>query len=161
MFRLWKIPERWTKYEMRCKTQRQITQPEPRRSRRMNLNYLSLLRALRSLRVTHSPRKSVSFLSALWDVPEIMRTALLLLTLVPTVSCLAGNWPQFRGPQASGLDSSAATPVHWNIETKENVLWRAPIPGLAHASPIIWSNRVYVATAVSPVKAELKVGLYG
>src|SRR6267154_6432545 len=83
-----------------------------------------------------------------------MRTALLLSILGSTVSCLAGNWPQFRGPQAAGVDSSAAAPVNWNIEKGENVLWRAAIPGLAHASPIIWSNRVYVATAVSPVKAD-------
>ncbi len=40
-------------------------------------------------------------------------------------------------------------------------MWRAPIPGLAHASPIVWGNRVYVATAVKPGGAELKVGLYG
>ena len=40
--------------------------------------------------------------------------------------------------------------------------WRTPIPGLAHASPIIWENRIYVATAVKPgAKPDLKVGLYG
>ena len=42
----------------------------------------------------------------------------------------------------------------------ESVLWPMPIPGLAHASPIIWGERVYVATAVKAGKAELKVGLY-
>jgi outer membrane protein assembly factor BamB len=31
----------------------------------------------------------------------------------------------------------------------------------AQASPIVWGDRVYVATAVSPSPAELKVGLYG
>jgi outer membrane protein assembly factor BamB len=43
----------------------------------------------------------------------------------------------------------------------ENVLWRTPIPGLGHASLIVWGDRVYVATAVKAGKAELKVGLYG
>lgn len=28
-------------------------------------------------------------------------------------------------------------------------------------SPIVWGERVYVATAVQPGQAELKVGLYG
>jgi outer membrane protein assembly factor BamB len=42
----------------------------------------------------------------------------------------------------------------------ESVLWPMPIPGLAHASPIIWGERVYVATAVKAGRAELKVGLY-
>ena len=73
----------------------------------------------------------------------------------------AANWPQFRGPQASGVDASAPAPVRWNIETGENIRWHTAIPGLAHASPIVWNGRVYVATAVRPGKADLKVGLYG
>lgn len=73
----------------------------------------------------------------------------------------AANWPQFRGPQAGGVDNSAPAPVRWNVATGENVQWRTLVPGLAHASPIIWDDRVYVATAVRPGKADLKVGLYG
>jgi outer membrane protein assembly factor BamB len=73
----------------------------------------------------------------------------------------AADWPQFRGPQASGLDSTAPAPVHWDIKTGENVRWSTPIPGLAHSSPILWTNRVYVTTATQPGKADLKVGLYG
>jgi outer membrane protein assembly factor BamB len=71
------------------------------------------------------------------------------------------NWPQFRGPQASG-GSPDATPLTWNLETGENVRWQTPIPGLAHASPIIWENRLYLTTAVRPeAKSDLKIGLYG
>src|ERR1041384_2906174 len=77
------------------------------------------------------------------------------------ISAFAANWPQFRGPQASGLDTSAAAPVRWELYAKQNIRWRTPIPGLAHASPIIWRDRVYVATAVRPGQANLKVGLYG
>src|SRR6266567_1433527 len=74
----------------------------------------------------------------------------------------AANWPQFRGPQASGVDSASELPTVWNVESGENVRWQTPIPGLGHASPIVWENRIYVATAVRPgAKAELKVGLYG
>jgi outer membrane protein assembly factor BamB len=71
------------------------------------------------------------------------------------------NWPQFRGPQASGVSQDAA-PLTWNLATGENVRWQTPIPGLAHASPIVWENRLYLTTAVRPdAKAELKIGLYG
>jgi outer membrane protein assembly factor BamB len=73
----------------------------------------------------------------------------------------AANWPQFRGPQACGLDTNAAAPVTWDIEKGENFRWQATVPGLAHSCPIIWGDRVYVTTAVRPGKAELKVGLYG
>ena len=73
----------------------------------------------------------------------------------------APNWPQYRGPSASGLDDSVALPTKWNITTGENIRWETPIPGLAHSSPIVWGDRVFVATAVKPGKSDLKVGLYG
>jgi outer membrane protein assembly factor BamB len=42
------------------------------------------------------------------------------------------------------------------------VRWQTPIAGLGHACPIIWGDRIFVATAVNPDhKPELKVGLYG
>ncbi|HUL51020.1 MAG TPA: PQQ-binding-like beta-propeller repeat protein [Candidatus Nitrosotalea sp.] len=75
--------------------------------------------------------------------------------------CAAADWPQFRGPNASGLDTNVALPTRWNVESGEHIRWRTPIPGLAHASPIIWHDRVYLATAVRSGKSELKVGLYG
>jgi outer membrane protein assembly factor BamB len=73
----------------------------------------------------------------------------------------AGNWPQFRGPQGSGIAEGQAPPAHWDLSTGQNILWRVAVPGLAHASPIVWGDRVYLATAVKPGRAELKVGLYG
>ncbi len=88
--------------------------------------------------------------------------------LLGVVGCAVGlspvcgqNWPQYRGPQASGVDPSVALPTTWNIESGENIRWQTPIPGLAHASPIVWGNVVYIATAVQAGKSELKVGLYG
>ncbi len=88
-------------------------------------------------------------------------TAWFLLSALLALEATAANWPQFRGPRASGVDDTAALPIKWNVPTGENVRWRTPIPGLAHSSPIIWGDRIYVATAVQPGKAELKIGLYG
>jgi len=86
--------------------------------------------------------------------------AALVSGLFPVASSLA-NWPQFRGPQAAGIDDTAAVPTSWNVASGSNVLWKTELPGLAHASPIIWGDRVYVATTVGAGDAELKVGLYG
>lgn len=93
-----------------------------------------------------------------------MRTNLLFLLAVTLLGRLVvadSNWPQYRGPHALGVDDSMPLPTSWNVETGANIRWQTPIPGLAHSSPIIWGDRVYVATAVTPGKAELKVGLYG
>jgi outer membrane protein assembly factor BamB len=91
----------------------------------------------------------------------MIRVFLLALLLVAT-NLHAVNWPQFRGPKASGVLDDKPLPTTWNIETKDNVRWQTPLPGLAHASPIIWKDRIYIATAVKPgAKPDLKVGLYG
>ncbi|HJN43183.1 MAG TPA: PQQ-binding-like beta-propeller repeat protein [Vicinamibacterales bacterium] len=58
-------------------------------------------------------------------------------------------WPQFRGAGASGIGDGLNAPTAWNVETGENVLWKIPIPGLAHSSPIVWGDRVFVTTTVS------------
>jgi len=78
-----------------------------------------------------------------------------------SVAGRAADWPQFRGPHGSGVDTSKPLPIEWNTRTGKNIRWETPLPGLGHASPIIFSNRIYVATAVGPSDKELKVGLYG
>lgn len=82
-----------------------------------------------------------------------------LITLA--LSTAAADWPQFRGPRASGVDTNHVLPTEWDVETGKNVLWQTPLPGLGHASPIISGERIYIATAVGPSDKELKVGLYG
>jgi len=53
-------------------------------------------------------------------------------------------------------------PDTWNAKTGENILWRTPIAGLAHSSPIVWGDTVFVTTAVSSQpNATFKPGLYG
>ena len=74
----------------------------------------------------------------------------------------APNWPSFRGTLATGLSDSGETPTSWEVEKGENILWKTPIPGLGHSSPIIWGNRLFVTSAINQKKtAPLKVGLYG
>jgi outer membrane protein assembly factor BamB len=74
----------------------------------------------------------------------------------------AGTWPSFRGAQAAGVADGVRLPDTWNPKTGEHVRWRTPIPGLAHSSPIVWGDRVFVTSAVSAdAKATFRPGLYG
>src|SRR5215217_5605826 len=75
-----------------------------------------------------------------------LRFCLLCLWLAAIAQ--AQNWPSFRGPQASGVASGKSLPAAWDGEKSINILWKTPIPGLAHSSPIIWGNRVFITTAV-------------
>ena len=90
--------------------------------------------------------------------------------VIMTVTLIAGlnsqgapapeaNWPQFRGPGARGVATNASLPEHWSAT--ENVAWKAEIPGRGWSSPIVWGERVFLTTAVSPEKPEPpKKGLY-
>ncbi len=96
----------------------------------------------------------------------ILTGALILIGSLAAIEGLSEsdgiNWPSFRGPSAAGIAEGYPTPVSWDIETSKNIRWKIPLPGLAHSSPVIWGNRIFVTTAVSEEKdPELKVGLYG
>jgi outer membrane protein assembly factor BamB len=89
-------------------------------------------------------------------------TASILCLLLSAAAVSAQNWPQFRGPAASGVAEGHAAPVKWDASKMENVLWKTAIPGLAHSSPVVWGERVFVTTAVSSQpKPEARFGLYG
>jgi len=73
-----------------------------------------------------------------------------------------GQWPSFRGPGASGVSDGFPLPTEWDVPSGKNVKWKTPIPGLAHSSPIVWGDRIFVTTAISTDdKPYLKIGLYG
>src|SRR4051812_2067548 len=72
------------------------------------------------------------------------------------------NWPSFRGANASGVADGVPTPTTWDATKSVNILWKTVIPGLAHSSPVVWGDRVYVTTAVSSQGNEyFRHGLYG
>lgn len=74
----------------------------------------------------------------------------------------AGDWPQFRGPGASGVGDGANPPLRWDAEKGTNILWKTPIPGLSVASPIVWGERIYVVTAISGDRRQtIRTDLYG
>jgi outer membrane protein assembly factor BamB len=85
----------------------------------------------------------------------------LLIVSAACVLAAAADWPQFRGPSASGIGDGPQPPVHWNASTRTNILWQTPIPGLAVSSPVVWGGRVYLTTAISSSKQSLRIGLYG
>jgi outer membrane protein assembly factor BamB len=76
----------------------------------------------------------------------------------------AQQWPSFRGPQASGVaPAPASPPVAFDIPAGRNVAWRTAIPGLAHSSPVVWGDRIFLTTAVAasgdPVVATGDAGI--
>ena len=71
--------------------------------------------------------------------------ALLIVSSLTTVGS-AANWPQWRGPDGSGISNEKNLPSEWT--PTKNIKWKTPINGRGHSSPIVWGNRVFVTTAV-------------
>src|SRR5262245_65936219 len=76
------------------------------------------------------------------------RASLITLLTAVTLSGLAGAtenagnvwWPQFRGPNSSGV-GEGKPPV--NFGPDQNVLWKTALgPGLS--SPVIWEGRIFL-----------------
>lgn len=75
------------------------------------------------------------------------RTALSLVVLsLLTLTTHASDWPWWRGPNRDGIaDPKQSPPLTWS--EKENVVWKSPIPGRGHSSPIVVGEQVFLATA--------------
>jgi len=73
-----------------------------------------------------------------------------------------GHWPQFRGAYASGVADNQNLPDEWDAPSGKHIRWKKKVPGLAHASPIVWGRRLFVTSAISSRNdATFKPGLYG
>jgi len=54
-------------------------------------------------------------------------------------------WPHWRGPSVQGIVEGKGYVDRWS-ET-ENVLWKVPVSGRGHSSPIVWGDRIFLTTA--------------
>jgi len=56
------------------------------------------------------------------------------------------DWPWWRGPHSNGVAAEGQSPpTEW--DATKNVVWKAPVPGRGHSSPIVVGQRVLLTTA--------------
>ncbi|HWD18985.1 MAG TPA: PQQ-binding-like beta-propeller repeat protein [Verrucomicrobiae bacterium] len=55
------------------------------------------------------------------------------------------DWPWWRGITRDNKAVETEPPLHWS--STSNVVWKASLPGRGHASPILWGDRIFLATA--------------
>ncbi|MBI5385988.1 MAG: PQQ-binding-like beta-propeller repeat protein [Verrucomicrobia bacterium] len=76
------------------------------------------------------------------------------LALMLAACCAhAENWPQWRGPRLDGTSAEQSVPKYWSQSS--NVVWKTPLPGVGHASPIVWDDRVFTVTALPAPEARV------
>jgi hypothetical protein len=52
------------------------------------------------------------------------------------------NWPQWRGPLATGAALHGNPPLVWNEADGTGIRWKTEIPGRGHSTPIVWDDRI-------------------
>jgi len=58
----------------------------------------------------------------------------------------AGDWPGWRGPHGDGHSDEQNVPTRWS--DTENIAWKVAVPGKGHSSPVVWGDKLFVATAL-------------
>jgi outer membrane protein assembly factor BamB len=76
----------------------------------------------------------------------IVRVALIATVLLTdstnTTRANESSWPQFRGPNNSGLAAEGQNPpVKFGPE--QNLLWKTEVPK-GHSSPCIWGDMIFI-----------------
>ncbi|MBV8882234.1 MAG: PQQ-binding-like beta-propeller repeat protein [Planctomycetaceae bacterium] len=73
-----------------------------------------------------------------------MLRTLLALTLLAAIPAPDNDWPCWRGPRGDGSAAEdQAPPLAWSAD--EGVVWKTPVPGRGHGSPIVRADRIYLA----------------
>jgi outer membrane protein assembly factor BamB len=67
-----------------------------------------------------------------------------LLFVASTTGTAYGQWPQFRGPNGSGVDSAGPYPVAFS--PSKDVVWKTSVP-YGQSSPVLASDRMYLTAS--------------
>src|SRR5262249_45411184 len=71
------------------------------------------------------------------------------------INSTAGDWTQFRGPGGAGVSDETGIPTTWS--EKENIRWKADLPGRGLSNPVIAGGRVYVTACSGHEQQRLHV----
>ena len=82
------------------------------------------------------------------------------LVILLSMNCaFAGNWPAWRGEDASGSTTHGNYPSELNQE--KNLLWKAPLPDKGCSTPIVWENSVLLTSPINGEDSVLSFSMSG
>jgi outer membrane protein assembly factor BamB len=64
-----------------------------------------------------------------------------IFIFIASAVLMANDWPQFRGPNASGVSDETNLPVSFG--PGENVVWQTPIP-MGNSSPVVAGDKIFL-----------------
>jgi outer membrane protein assembly factor BamB len=69
----------------------------------------------------------------------------------------SANWPQWRGPTATGAAPGSDPPAQFGGD--KNLKWKIKLPGSGSSSPVVWDKFVFVQSAVPTGKTAAAVNV--
>lgn len=87
----------------------------------------------------------------------MIKTVTILIGIALLTLSAHAQWPQFRGPDGSGVSRNLNLPVSWS--EKKNVRWKTAIHGRAWSSPVILGSQVWMTTATEDGKQLFAVAV--
>ena len=69
-----------------------------------------------------------------------------LLSLAAAAKADNEEWAGWRGPRRDGSSHETGFPLRWSAT--ENVLWKVPLPGKGHSSPVVFGDRIFISTCI-------------
>jgi hypothetical protein len=83
-----------------------------------------------------------------------MRLSLFIgLIVLFGIDVRAEDWPCWRGPRMDGTSLEKGIPLKWS--KTENVVWKTPVPGKGHSSPILWGDRIFLTSCAEQDEKRL------
>jgi outer membrane protein assembly factor BamB len=65
----------------------------------------------------------------------------------------AGNWPQWRGPEGTGVSQEKEVPIVWH--EGRGIVWKCPLPEWGTSTPAIWGDAIFVTSHTAENKLLL------
>jgi outer membrane protein assembly factor BamB len=78
--------------------------------------------------------------------------SLILLALSQAVS-IAADWPQWRGPEGTGVSAEKDLPIIWHEQ--RSMVWKCPLPEWGDSTPAIWQDAIFVTSHTADNKLLL------
>jgi hypothetical protein len=75
-----------------------------------------------------------------------IRSAIAILLALGLTPVGAEDWPQWRGPEGTGVSRDEGLPTRWGPQ--EGVGWKVPLEGVGASSPAVQGERVFVTAQV-------------
>jgi outer membrane protein assembly factor BamB len=91
------------------------------------------------------------------SMPPIAAAILVCLFIMSVQYAFPQNWPQWRGPRATGAAQSGNPPIEWSEQ--KNVRWKTRLSGTGQSTPAIWGNSIFVTAAATTESFDESKGI--